>query len=155
MDRGQLVQVATPAQVYEQPNSRWVAGFIGDVNLFEGRVVQSGPSGTTIESAGAGRISVRQATAAKPGDTVWVALRPEKIDIARGQPPAAAENCVSGRVADIGYLGDVSVYKVRLDNGTVVKAAAANIMRLIERPITWDDRVSLTWTPDAGVVLER
>jgi putrescine transport system ATP-binding protein len=98
---------------------------------------------------------VSQAVAAKPGDTVWVALRPEKVRIASEPPSDAAQNCVSGRVADIGYLGDVSVYKVRLDTGPVLKAATSNVTRLIERPIAWNDRVWLTWTPEAGVVLER
>jgi putrescine transport system ATP-binding protein len=155
MDRGRLVQVATPAEVYEQPNSRWVAEFIGDVNLFEGRVIQAGPGGTTIATENTGRIHAAQAVAAKPGDTVWVALRPEKVRIASEAPSDAAQNCVAGRVADIGYLGDVSIYKVRLDDGPVVKAATANVTRMIERPIAWNDRVWLTWTPEAGVLLER
>jgi putrescine transport system ATP-binding protein len=86
---------------------------------------------------------------------VWVALRPEKVRIASEPPTVAEENCVSGRVADIGYLGDVSIYKVRLDTGPVLKAATTNVTRLIERPIAWNDRVWLTWTPEAGVVLER
>ena len=76
----------------------------------------------------------------KSGDTVWIALRPEKLRIARDAPPANAnENCVAGRVWDIGYLGDLSIYKVRLDNGFVMKAAAANVTRLVERPIGWDE----------------
>jgi putrescine transport system ATP-binding protein len=155
MDRGKLVQVATPSEVYEQPNSRWVAEFIGDVNLFEGQVTETGPGGTTVASASAGRLRAAQSVAATPRETVWVALRPEKVRIAREAPPDAAENCVAGRVLDIGYLGDVSLYKVRLDNGPVVKAAVANVTRLIERPIGWDDRVWLTWAPEAAVVLER
>jgi len=87
-----------------------------------------------------------------PGETVWVALRPEKVRVAV-EPPSAAENCIAGQVSDIAYLGNVSVYKVRLDNGFVMKAQVANLTRLVERPIGWDDRVWLAWTPDAGVVL--
>ena len=97
-----------------------------------------------VESASVGALRAA-ASDAKPGDTVWVALRPEKVRIAREPPATTAENCVAGQVTDIGYLGDFSIYKVRLDDGFVMKAAAANMTRLIERPIGWDDRVWLTW----------
>jgi putrescine transport system ATP-binding protein len=154
MDRGRLIQVATPPEIYEQPNSRWVADFIGDVNLIEGRLAEADPKRAVVMSAQAGRIESAAATEAKRGDTVWVAVRPEKVRIA-SEPQAANANCVAGRVWDIGYLGDLSTYKVRLDNGFVMKAAVPNMTRLIERPIGFDDRVWLTWAPDAGVVLAR
>jgi len=154
MDRGRIVQVATPAEIYEQPNSRYVAEFVGDVNLIEGRLVATGPGGSIVESAAGARLVMAQPVDRAPGETVWVALRPEKVRIATA-PPAAAENCVAGRVSDIAYLGNISVYKVRLDNGFVMNAAVANMTRLIERPIGWDDRVWLTWAPEAGVVLTR
>jgi putrescine transport system ATP-binding protein len=92
---------------------------------------------------------------AKPGDTVWVALRPEKLRIAREPPAATGDNCVAGQVSNIGYLGDLSIYEVRLDTGFVMKATLANMTRLIERPIGWDDRVWLSWAPEAAVVLTR
>ena len=155
MDQGRLIQVATPPEIYEQPNSRWVADFIGDVNLIEGRVVESGAGTSTIMSQNAGELCAAAATAARPGDTVWVAVRPEKVRIAHERPAGACANCVAGQVWDIGYLGDVSIYKVRLDNGYVMKAAAANMTRLIERPFGWNERVWLSWAPDAGVVLAR
>ena len=155
MDRGRLVQVGTPAEIYEQPNSRWVADFIGDVNLIEGKVVRTDDGGTVVASTAAGRLRSRSLNECKPGDTVWVALRPEKLRIAREPPATAEENCASGQVADIGYLGDLSVYKVRLDSGFVMKVAVANMTRLIERPIGWDDRVWLTFAPDAVMVLTR
>jgi putrescine transport system ATP-binding protein len=155
MDQGRLVQVATPPEIYEQPNSRWVADFIGDVNLIEGRVLAAGPGSATIMSPNAGKLQVSAATEAGPGATVWVALRPEKLRISHAPPADTAANCVAGQIASIGYLGDVSVYKVRLDNGFVMRAAAANMTRLIERPFGWDDRVWLSWAPDAGVVLAR
>src|SRR5215470_9474664 len=155
MDRGRLIQVGTPPEIYERPNSRWVADFIGEVNLIEGRVVDAGASETVIASAAAGRLRARSPTDAKPGDAVWVALRPEKVRIAHAPPPTDGENCVAGQVGNIGYLGDLSVYKVRLDNGIVMKAAVANVTRLVERPIGWDDRVWLTWAPEAAMVLTR
>jgi putrescine transport system ATP-binding protein len=151
MDQGRIVQVGTPAEIYEQPNSRYVASFVGDVNLIEGRLTASGPAGSAIDAAGV-KLAMAQRLDAAAGATVWVALRPEKMHIAR-ERPAAADNCVAGRIAEIAYLGKVSIYQVRLDSGLMMKAEVANLTRLIERPIGWDDRVWLSWTPDAGVVL--
>jgi putrescine transport system ATP-binding protein len=155
MDRGRLIQVATAPEIYEQPNSRWVADFVGDVNLIEGRVVTADHSGTLVESAVAGRVRAAAKAEVKCDDTVWVALRPEKVRLVRDQSTEAAENCVAGTVAEIAYLGDLSLYRVRLDTGVEVKAALANVTRLTERPISWGDRVQLTWAADAGVVLTR
>ena len=152
MDRGRIVQVGTPAEVYEQPNSRYVASFVGDVNLIEGRLASTGPSGSLIDSAAGAKLAVNQRVDAAVGATVWLALRPEKLRVATGSP-ASNENRVAGRVAEIAYLGNVSVYKGRLDNGLVLKAQLPNLTRVVERPIGTGDRVSLSWTPDAGVVL--
>ena len=154
MEHGRIAQVATPPEIYEQPNSRYVAGFVGDVNLIEGRLVATGPAGSVVESAGGTRLAAAQVIAGDLGATVWVALRPEKVRIATAAP-AMTENCVPGQVEDIGYLGNLSVYKVRLDNGLIMKAAFTNATRLIERPIGWNARVWLSWAPDAGVVLTR
>jgi putrescine transport system ATP-binding protein len=152
MDRGRIVQVGTPAQIYEQPNSRYVASFVGDVNLIEGRLVTTGPGGSLIDSATGIRLAASQRVDAPTGEIVWVALRPEKLRVAMA-PPAASENCVDGRVAEIAYLGNLSIYKVRLDSGFVIKAQLPNLTRVVELPIGIGDRVWLSWTPDAGVVL--
>jgi putrescine transport system ATP-binding protein len=157
MDKGALVQVATPPEIYEQPNCRWVAEFIGDVNLIEGRVVAVQPS-MVIESKICGqlRVSRGDGTAhADLGSTVWVAVRPEKLQITLVPPAGNGVNCLTGKVFDIGYFGDVSVYKITLDNGFVVQAAAVNQNRLDARPIGWDSRVWLKFSPDAAVVLIR
>jgi putrescine transport system ATP-binding protein len=155
MDHGRLIQVATPPEIYEQPNSRWVADFIGDVNLIEGRVVDAGAAGLVVASADAGQLRATSPAEAKPGDAVAIALRPEKVRIVHEPPVAAGENCVAGQVWEIGYLGDLSIYQVRLDSGFIMKATVANLTRLIERPIGWDDRVWLSWAPEAAVVLTR
>jgi putrescine transport system ATP-binding protein len=152
MNAGRLAQVAPPAEIYEQPNSRWVAGFIGDVNLLEGRVAAFDEDGTSIEGSNGRRFRVANAKAA-PGATAWIALRPEKIEISKAAPPDQNQNCVAGRVADIGYLGDVSIYRVRLDDGLEMRAALVNRTRLVERAIGRDDSVWLSWTPTAGVLL--
>jgi putrescine transport system ATP-binding protein len=153
MNHGRLIQVATPSEIYEQPNSRWVADFIGDVNLIEGRVVAADASETTMTSNSVGTLRAT-ASEAKPGDSVAVALRPEKIKIARDAPPAGV-NQVQGEVWEIGYLGDFSIYKVKLADGFVMEAAAANVTRVIERPVAIGDRVWLSWAADAAVVLTQ
>jgi len=155
MNLGRLVQVGSPPEIYEQPNSRWVADFIGDVNLIEGRLIAAGPSGSVIMSASAGRLEIAAATQARAGDTLFAAIRPEKVRISHAPGAESAANCVAGRVWDIGYLGDVSIYKVRLENGFILKAAAANLARLVERPFGLDEQVWLSWTPNAGVLLAR
>jgi putrescine transport system ATP-binding protein len=158
MDRGEIVQVATPAELYEQPKSRWVAAFIGDVNLIEGGVVETDASGAVIEDGGGRRYRVAEAAGATVGARVAIALRPEKLRIAPLAAASAAadgENAVRGRVWDIGYLGDVSIYKVELPDGAQMKASVANVTRLVERPIGWDDEVVLSWAPSAAVLLTR
>ncbi len=153
MDRGHIVQVATPAEIYEEPRSRFVAEFIGDVNLIEGALAAADPGAVAIESA-AGRLVAAEAGEARPGDRISLAVRPEKVRITRNQPAGLA-NTFAGRVVAIGYLGDVSTYHVRLDSGVVLKATAANLTRLVERPIAADDQVWLSWPPEVGVVLAR
>ena len=150
MNRGKLAQVGTPVEVYERPASRWVAGFVGDVNLIEGRVTAVYPSFVMVEREGM-RLRVAHAPVA-PGP-VAVALRPEKIRIAHAVPDGAFENGAAGTVTDIGYLGTVSHYKVRLDDGLVLKAAVMNEQREAARAIHVNDRVWLSWTPEAGVLL--
>jgi putrescine transport system ATP-binding protein len=156
MDHGEIVQVATPAEIYEQPKSRWVAAFIGDVNLIEGGVIETNASGAVIEDGGGRHYRIAAANGAVVGSKVSIALRPEKLRIAAAPgAPVPGENVVRGRVWDIGYLGDISVYKVKLDDGTEMKASVANVTRLVERPIGWDDEVVLAWSPSAGVLLTR
>src|SRR3954469_23358243 len=110
MTGGRLIQVAPPAEMYERPNSRWVAGFIGDVNLIEGRVASSGLGHSVIESAG-GRLMVSHTADLAVGTHVWVALRPEKIELDTKAPVAGGDNSFAGRVSEIGYLGGLSIYK--------------------------------------------
>jgi putrescine transport system ATP-binding protein len=156
MDHGRIVQVATPAEIYEQPRSRFIAEFIGDVNLIEGGLAAIEPGLATIESA-AGRLTAADSGEAKLGSQVWLAVRPEKVRISLQRPEAAAgaANCVAGQVTDIGYLGDVSIYHVRLRAGPMMTATAANLTRMVERPIGWHDQVWLSWPREAGIVLTR
>lgn len=154
MDHGKIVQVSTPAELYEYPNSRYVADFIGEVNILEGRVAEREGDHLLVQSSEAGCTIKTGPSADEPaGRQVWIAIRPEKLNIALQAPPETGVNCLSGEVWDIGYLGNLSIYHVKLDSGKMVTATQANMARLIERPITWEDRVYLTWAPDAAVVL--
>jgi putrescine transport system ATP-binding protein len=151
MDHGWLRQVAQPADIYERPNSRWVADFVGDVNLFEGVV---GEDGLSVEGTPAGTLRVAAKIDAKPGATVWLAVRPEKVRIAL-EPPAQPppENCAAGTIVDIGYLGELTIYKLRLADGATVTAAIANTGHAAERPIDWDERAWVSFAPEAAIVL--
>ena len=152
MDRGRLVQVAPPAEIYERPNSRWVADFIGDVNLFEGRL---GDDGMRVEGTAAGTLRVAARADAEPGQVVWAAVRPEKVRIAREPPLPGLDNAVAATVVDIGYLGDMSLYKLRIRDGSMVRAAIANVGRVAERVAAFDEQVWLSWPPEAAIVLTR
>jgi putrescine transport system ATP-binding protein len=150
MDHGRLAQVGTPVEVYQRPNSRWVAGFVGDVNLIEARVTAVCPSFVTLEREGL-NLRVAQAAAVAPGASAAIALRPEKIRIARARPAGEAENGAEGVVSEIGYLGAVSIYKVRLERGLVLKAAVMNEQAAGAFGV--NDRVWLSWSADACVLL--
>lgn len=154
MDKGRIVQVATPSEIYEYPNSRYVAEFIGNINIFEGRIAESAKDHVTIYSADVdATIYVDRSMNVNVGATVWAGLRPEKFDIHAAPPPETKINCIEGVVYDIAYLGDMTIYHVMTKTNRIVKVAQANRLRLVERPITWDDKVWLTWQPNVAAVL--
>ncbi len=157
MDHGKIIQIGTPAEIYEQPNSRYVADFIGNINLLEGRVIAASGGAIRMECGGTGAmVDVDlQEVQASTGDTAWFAVRPEKVGISLSAPADTSVNAIPGEVWDIEYLGDVSIYHVRLASGATLKTTVANATRLVERPITWEDKVWLTWPRDGGVVLTK
>jgi len=151
MDQGRLVQVGPAPEIYEQPKSRWVADFVGEVNLFEGRL---GDDLRSVEGTPAGSLRTAVKPDAVPGAVVWVAVRPEKIRVSREQPVPAPENCISGKVVEVGYLGDASIYKVRVSDGCVIKAALANVGGGY-RVAAVDDDVWLSFPVHAAFVLTQ
>ncbi|MCL6705453.1 ABC transporter ATP-binding protein [Pseudomonas sp. R2.Fl] len=160
MDKGVIVQVATPAEIYEAPNSRYVADFIGDINILEGKLESTQKQGDgsilAVVCEGGHKVKVEQPScAAEPGDDVAFAIRPEKVRISTEKPADTSVNALQGEVWDIGYLGDFSVFIIKLTDGRMFRAAQANVSRLVDRPILMDDKVWLTWSPDAGLVLTR
>jgi putrescine transport system ATP-binding protein len=159
MNHGEIVQVGTPGDIYEYPISRFVADFVGSVNLFEGSLIEDEPDYVRVASKElGGNFFVNHGVSAPPDATVWVALRPEKIVISRDRPASDDEdNRVQGVVKEIAYLGDVSVYLVRLPSGRMVRVTRPNMRRqsaAIDR-ITWDEEVWLAWDPSSPVVVTQ
>ncbi len=154
MDHGKLVQVSPPSELYEQPRSRYVAGFIGDINLIPGKAAP-GPKGSVHirGSEVAIPLTVKTDLAVNNGDEVWLALRPEKIRISLERPQGDDIDCIEGEVYDIGYLGDTSIYHVKTPSGRIIRTQVTNATRHVAQSISWDDKVWLSWRHDAGVLL--
>jgi putrescine transport system ATP-binding protein len=153
MHQGQIVQIGTPQQIYEYPNTKHVADFIGSVNLFEGHLVEDEPDHVLIDSPEAGgRIYVDHGISSAPGARVWTALRPEKIQLTKGER-GEPFNAIQGTVKGVAYMGNLSVYLIQLDSGKEVKVTMPNQVRAAEQAIGWDDRVTLTWHANSPVVL--
>ncbi len=154
MDEGRIIQVATPAQIYEAPNSVYVADFIGDVNIISGRAKPTGDKVATQWAESQPDILGTTTTQFDAGQEIHFAIRPEKVAISTEEPQDAA-NKLQGKVLDIAYLGNISTYHVELPTGHVIKAQTANTRRLSRRQITWEDPVWISFTDTAGVLLER
>ena len=157
MNHGEIVQVGTPTDIYEYPNSRFVADFIGSVNMFEGRLIEDEPDYVRVESADLGGVfHVGHGVSAAPNATVWVALRPEKIRISRERPDGEGDNRAAGVVTEIAYLGDQSVYLVKLGGGRQVRVTQPNAVRQsVGGRISWDESVWLTWESSSPVVVTQ
>ncbi len=154
MDKGEVMQVATPAEVYEAPASRFVAGFVGNVNMFEGKVAARSGDALSIDAGDGVTIRTEAADGLAAGADVAFAIRPEKIMVSPARPADAA-NAIEGEIYDIAYLGDMTVYLVQLGNGKIVRASSVNAARVMENPLTWNDRAWISFRPDAGIVLAR
>ena len=154
MSHGKVVQVATPAEIYEAPNSRFVADFIGDVNILEGNVtsVRSGIIEIAVDPA----LTLRTASGDTPaeGSRASLAIRPEKLRITPRPPANASVNAAEGEIWDIAYLGDMTVFHVKLQNGQVVKASSLNAVRAVEEPFAYDQNVWVSFDENAGVLLK-
>jgi putrescine transport system ATP-binding protein len=153
MNQGRIVQVGTPHEIYEFPNTRFVAEFIGNVNMFEGHIVEDEPDHVTIESPELGApIFVGHGVSAAPSALVWVAVRPEKTRLTR-QRPDSEVNRAEGVIKEIAYMGDMSIYLVQLDSGKTVRVTQPNTMRHADDALTWDERVWVSWDHTSGVVV--
>jgi putrescine transport system ATP-binding protein len=160
MDRGRLEQVATPRELYEAPASRWIAEFVGDVNLFEGQLESREASRLTVSTRDAGTIFVAEPRQPITKTNLCVAIRPEKIKLSRrGPAPDAAAthaiNRLEGVVTEVSYLGGITTYKVKLDSGAVLRSSMANTTRIDSDAYSASHRVVAWFTPDDCVVLEQ
>ncbi len=158
MDRGQIVQVGTPAEIYEAPRQPLVADFIGSVNLLEGRVAALGADELTIACDAAGcTVRVGRQVECAPGDTVWAAIRPEKMTLASEQSPGEtrAENRVRGKVREVAYMGDVSICLVEIDSGKTFRVTLPNRSGIAAQRDLRHATVTLSWEPESPVILTR
>jgi putrescine transport system ATP-binding protein len=155
MNHGEIVQAGTPSEIYEFPNSKFVADFVGSVNMFEGKLIEDEPDYVRIGSTElGGTIYVSHGISAPPEAVVWAAVRPEKIFMTTEAPQGGADNVARGIVQDIAYLGDLSIYLIRLPTGKVVRVTQPNTSRHAEA-ISWDQQVYLSWDATSPVVVTR
>ena len=150
MSEGRLLQVGAPGDIYETPATRFVADFIGNVNLVDGTLVVDESDHCIVETADC-RIRIGHGITGSHGMAVTVALRPEKIQLSRAQP-AEAENRVLGKVRDIAYYGSFTVYHLLLASGALLKTSVPNLERHRD-DLTWGDDAWAHWSPLAPVVL--
>ncbi|REG86664.1 ABC transporter ATP-binding protein [Marinomonas pollencensis] len=153
MDQGVITQIDEPHQVYEYPNSRFVAEFIGNVNLFEGTIMGDERDNVTIHCPDTNSmIRVNHGISCAPNQTVYVAIRPEKVRISR-EKPLQEINSTQGIITEIAYMGSQSIFKVRLTSGKEVRVTQPNFARDMGDRLTWDEVVYLSWDADSSVVL--
>ena len=155
MDRGRVMQVGTPSEIYEFPNSRFVADFVGTTNLFQGAVSAVEPGLVRVHCPDTGtELLVDDVGRFSPGQRVWVALRPEKIRLSKQPPAGQRVNVLRGVVWELGYLGKCSTYQVKIAGGKLVTALAQNERRTSQWSIDWSDEVYMSWQPEAAVILQ-
>src|SRR4051795_5710707 len=160
MDAGRLEQVATPRVLYEAPSSRWIAEFVGDINVIDGHVEAQAEHRLTIATRDAGIIVAAEPRQPLRKTSICVAIRPEKVKLSRRGPVtepagAIAMNRLEGVVTDVNYLGGITSYKVKLDTGAVLRASMANTARLELNAYSASQRVTAWFSPDDCVVLEQ
>ena len=155
MEAGQFLQTGTPSEVYEYPNCRFVADFFGTINLFRGRLDPHAPGCILCEETGA-TILVDPATHhQQPASGLSVAVRPEKIQLDGEPPEEDGHTVMHGKVEDLAYYGNYSVYRIRTDSGKLIQVSSQNARRSTELTLEWEDQVYLSWPRECSVVLTR
>jgi spermidine/putrescine transport system ATP-binding protein/putrescine transport system ATP-binding protein len=158
MNKGDIAQLAEPSDLYEHPANRFVADFIGSVNIFEGKLTVDEPEQAMVDCPELGRVFLNHGVTGAHETTVWVALRPEKITMlpagrAKAKDSPAGTNIAQGQIKGMSYLGDVTIYDIRLDSGRSIRVSRPNLSRWDQDEFSWDDKVSLHWHPSSPVVL--
>ena len=155
MDHGKVIQVGTPSEIYEFPQSRFIADFIGTTNLFEGTVTGTEPGQIRVNCPDAGgELLVDDVGRVTFGQRVWVALRPEKIRVTKEPPTGGRVNQLKGLVHELGYLGNRSTYRIKTGSGKLITVFAQNDRRTSEWSIDWSDEVYVSWHANAAIVLQ-
>jgi len=158
MDNGRFMQIGTPTEIYEFPDSRLVANFIGSANMFEGRVTENGPDHIVVQCKDPEcEFYVDHGFEIQEGTRVWAAIRPEKIRVSKTAPESVESNQLKGVIDDIGYLGKLSTYRVRVGNDTIIEITSPNLSRPRDGSLVhdWEDEIYLSWDPSSVVVLTK
>lgn len=156
MDAGRVIQVGEPSEVYERPRTKKIANFIGTINSFDGHIIESSESGEVLVLT-CPKVSTPLKTPSdadlKVGQKVILAIRPEKIHMSKEAPEDASLVCLKGEVLEFAYMGNLSIYRVRVEGGKIVQVTAPNLQRVDQRKIDWDDLVHLSWRPENSLIL--
>jgi putrescine transport system ATP-binding protein len=163
INKGEVAQLATPSDLYEFPANRFVADFVGSVNIFEGKLTLDEPDKAAVDCPGLGKVYLNHGVTGPHGADVWVALRPEKMYLhvpgegkavrAAAQDAPEGYNFARGVIKGMSYLGDITLFEIKLDSGAMIRASRPNLSRHDQEDFTWDDRVSMHWRADSPVVL--
>lgn len=157
MSDGKLRQVGTPSEIYDYPNSRFTAEFIGETNIIAGEVVEDAPDYCIIKSPDLNLpIRLGHGITGPSDQDIWVSLRPEDVGLTRNKPTADF-NWAEGKVKEIAYLGSFAIFHVALPSGKVIKATVASSRWYLadETAPTWDETVYVTWRDNLPVPLTR
>ena len=163
INKGDVAQLATPSDLYEYPANRFVADFVGSVNIFEGKLSLDEPDKAAIDCAGLGKVYLNHGVTGPHGANVWVALRPEKIYLhvpgvgkavkAAGEDAPEGHNFARGTIKGMRYLGDITLFDIELETGARIRVSRPNLSRRDQEDFTWGDKVSMHWRADSPVVL--
>lgn len=154
MDQGRFLQTGSPLEIYEYPQSKFVADFIGTINTFEGTVQRIDDDSIVIDSEEAGTsLTALGQHDVQVGQSLCVAIRPEKIFVGKSEPENAEDSRAHGIVDDLGYLGNLSLYRIKLANDKIVLVSSQNRRRAATRFLEWEDEVWISWRPRSVVVL--
>jgi len=158
INKGEVAQLAAPSDLYEHPANRFVADFVGAVNIFEGQLTIDEPERAVVDCPEIGRVYLNHGVTGPHEATVWVAIRPEKMHLTRAGEAQAAEspaghNIADGEIIGMSYLGDSTLYEIKLTSGRALRVRRTNLSRFDQEDFSWGDRVSLHWHPSSPVVL--
>ena len=163
MDAGRFLQIGTPAEIYEYPNSRYVADFFGTVNMFEVKVSRLDDKAVTFNCIPLDADIIAELNRNEDtnldhrllslGEKLWVAVRPEKINISQSKP--TIDNWIKGQISDLGYFGNHSIYRVKTQTGEIIQVSAQNHVRANKKIHDWADDVYVSWDASACIILDQ